>query len=454
MNNKLKSLLNSLSQPQLIEIIHATHASDEHARSVIEQAIAVYDPKELYKITNKLLTSVKNGRRYIDYYESHAFSEQLDRINNGIEKLLPQDPKLALKLCQRFIEIDGSICERVDGSDGFLSHCYLTTYQLLDRAFAATESQIEEVGNYLYEVYSQDNYGLRSYMLEQCKQSLRTGADEVIKRRLAEDTSAGDYQALAVLKVIADARGDVDTYIQLVRQRYEQLNRPIADQDICGIAKRLNDAFRSEEAIDWLKQIDDDSLDHSTKIKLLMEAYKLEGQDKKAQALLWQRFERYLSTEDYRQYLRHGTQEDKAAAQEKALQLAKAYHSLGDSLQFLADIDLWDELEKVIVEHAKADTLDGADYSIYRKLSTALSKQGKYLPATLLRRVLVGQVLDGGKSQYYNYALSDLKKAYDFAHQVNDWQGFDEHQCFFDQLKSTHFRKHSFWSGIETGKHV
>ena len=201
MNNKLKNLLNSFSQEQLVAVINAVYDSDKHCRSVIEQAIAAYDPKELYKFTNKLLTSIKNGKRFIDYYESRAFSEQLDRINESIDKLLPQDPKLALKLCQRFIEIDSRICERVDDSDGFLLDCYLTTYQLLDRAFMATDSHSELVGAYLYEIYSNDEYGLRGYILEQCKQSLRAGADEVIKTLLAEDSSAKDYKALAALNL-------------------------------------------------------------------------------------------------------------------------------------------------------------------------------------------------------------------------------------------------------------
>ncbi|ODS22917.1 hypothetical protein AB835_11740 [Candidatus Endobugula sertula] len=454
MNNKLKTLLNSLTQEQLITVVQELYDSDKHTRSIVEQAIAAYDPKELYNLTNKLLTSIKNGKRFIDYYASRDFAEQLDCINEGIEKLLPQDPKLALKLCQRFIEIDGRICERVDDSDGFLMDCYLTTYQLLDRAFIATESHSELVGVYLYEIYSKDEYGLRGYILEQRKQSLRAGADKVVKRLLEEDHSAKDYKCLAAFKTIADAQGDVDTYIQLVEEDYQRLNRTIADRAICDIAKRLNDAFRADEAINWLNQIDDDNHYYSKKIDLLMEAYKLEGQDKQALQLLWQRFERYLSMEDYFHYLRYCSQEEKTVAQDKALKLAKSHHSLSCTLQFLADIEQWDEVENIVIEQAKADMLDGTDYSVYRKLSTALSKQAKYLSATLLRRVLVSQVLDGGKSKYYHYALSDLKKAYDFSGQVRDWRGFDQHQIFFDQLKEKHFRKHSFWSDIEIGKHA
>lgn len=83
MNNKLKTLLNGLTQEQLVTVIQAVYDSDKNTRSVVEQAIAAYDPKELYKLTNKLLTSIKNGKRFIDYYASRDFVEQLDRINEA-----------------------------------------------------------------------------------------------------------------------------------------------------------------------------------------------------------------------------------------------------------------------------------------------------------------------------------------------------------------------------------
>jgi len=103
----------------------------------------------------------------------------------------------------------------------------------------------------------------------------------------------------------------------------------------------------------------------------------------------------------------------------------------------------------LILEHAKADTLNGADYSQYRKLSTSLAKQGRGLAATLLRRALVADVLQRAKSQYYHYAVSDLKKANDFAQTVNDWQGFATHDTFMQTLQTQHARKSAFWSKLD-----
>jgi hypothetical protein len=448
MNKTLKDTLKQLSPDQLMHIIEQAHASDKDCQAIIEQAIAAYNPKELYKLTNKAITSIKNGTRFISYRESYEFEQKLDRINEGIEKLISEAPDLAIKLCQRLIEIDGRICERVDDSNGFLSICYATTYSLLDRAFIAANSDNDVVGRYLYEVYSQDQYGLRGDLLDNTKQSLRAGADKVLET-LLQDRPLEEYITLHALKIIADTRGDVDAYIELVKQDVQRLARPLSDQSICEIATRLNAAFRSEEAIHWLNKIGEDSHYYSQKVSLLIEAYQLEGKDNQARQILWQRFERCLGAEDYLAYLKHATESERDTAQAKAVALAKKYTHLSSTLAFLADIQQWDEVNALILQHAKADTLNGAYYSQYRKLSTTLAKQGRGLAATLLCRALVTDVLYRAQSKYYHYAVSDLKKANNFAQTVSDWQDFATHDTFMQTLQTQHARKSAFWSKLD-----
>ena len=447
MNKKLKNILEKLSPDQLIQVICQAHASNKDVQSVIEQAIAAYDPKESYKITNKAVTGIKNGKRFISYRESFSFADKLDQINQGIEQLITQAPDLAIKLCQRFIEIDGSICERVDDSSGFLSDCYMTTYELLDRAFIEAKSEPEVVGNYLYDVYSQDDYGLRGYILENCKQSLKAGADYVLER-LLRGRPLKDYVNLNALKIIADVRGDVDAYIALIKQDEQRFNRPLSARSIFEIAKRLNAAFRSEEAITWLNKVEDDGYHYSEKIQLLIEAYQLEGKDQQARQLLWERFERYLRAEDYLTYLKYAKEPEKNTVETKAVTLAKTHDDLSSTLAFLTDIHQWNEVEAIIIARTKAETLDGSNYSLFRKLSNSLSQQEKNLAATLLRRVLVEDVLDRAQSKYYHYAVSDLKKANDFAESVTNWQDFASHQAFMQSLQTRHARKHAFWSKV------
>lgn len=452
MKKALKLILETLSREQMIQVIEEAYSnSGKDNKSVLEQAISAYKPKELYKFVSKAISSINKGTRFINYRESHDFASKLEHVNKGIEQLLPLAPDLALKLCQRFIAIDGSICQRMDDSAGYLTDVYYASYRLLDQAFVAANTNAQVIAKYLYDTYSQDEYGLRGYILECSTQSLKAGADHVLET-LLQKHPLNDYATLAARKVIADSRKDVDAYIQLLRLDANRGNRSLSDESICDIACRLNAGFRGQEAIEWLNKIDDDSHHYSKKIELLMEACRLEGKDTHARALLWQRFERTLNCMDYDAYLKHTPERERETIKRKAIALAKAHQAPGQTLRFLQDIQLWEEIERMILDQARADTLNTADYSFYRKLSTALDGQSKSLSAALIRRELVLDVLHQGLSKYYQYAVSDLKKAHDFAQHVSDWQNFTTHEAFMLSLETQHIRKSAFWAKVENAK--
>jgi len=174
----------------------------------------------------------------------------------------------------------------------------------------------------------------------------------------------------------------------------------------------------------------------------------LEGNETKARELLWERFERHLHADDYLAYLKRATGIEQEVAQSKAIELAKECASLDSTLAFLENIQVWDEVEAIIINHAKANTLNNGGYSLYRKLSSSLAHQGKDLSAVLLRRALVDDVLYRAQSRYYHYAASDLKKAHDFSKTVTDWKGFATHQSFIQKLQAQHARKYAFWSKV------
>ena len=128
------------------------------------------------------------------------------------------------------------------------------------------------------------------------------------------------------------------------------------------------------------------------------------------------------------------------------MQIAKDSPRLASALKFLQDLQEFDAIEQLYF--AREEEVDGSDYSIYRKLSTELNKQGKSLIATLLRRTLVEDVLAAARSKSYRYAASDLKLASDFTANISDLKGYPTHADFLNQLRSQHPRKMSFWTLI------
>nr|MCH9691673.1 hypothetical protein [Gammaproteobacteria bacterium] len=449
MNKTLQTTLRKLSQEQLIQVVHQVYESGRAAQALVAQAVAAYNPKELYKLTRRAIADLKKMRRFIDYQASHEFSGKLEQINQSIEKLVNLAPDLAVELCQKFIAIDGGICDRVDDSSGFLTACYTTTYKILDRAFCEAKTDPQVIGTYLFEIYRNDDYGLRGHILGCSKHSLKSAAGEVLES-LLQAQPLKDYQRHSALKAIADARGDVDSYITLVEQAALSFHSSLPNpRDICAIAERLNAVFRSEEAINWLQKIGDDEHHYAKKTQLLIEAHSLEGQNSEVRRLYWARFEHYLSIDDYLAYLKYSDASDKQAITQKAIDYARNHSNTSRAFTFLEGINEWDILAAEIIGKVRSGAMENAGFSGYRKLSTRLANHKQYLAATLLRRVLVSELLNSAQSNYYHYGASDLKKAAEFAAEVSDWLDMDAHSTYMKALHNQHGRKYAFWSKVE-----
>ncbi len=450
--------LNNLSKEALIEIIVNVANDNRETKKLVTTFMAAHDPKEMYKALNKDVISIKNGKRFISYYEAGAFTAQLDSILSKVDNFLAkQAPDLAIKICKRFIEIDEKLFERIDDSNGCLGSFYYDVFEILDKAFSFSDEPPKEIADYILSIYFNDDYGNRGAIVDCLKLCLTEPVVRALETALPDiksldttpefnrdhpswdfDAYMHNHRVISIHKKIADKRQDVDRYIDLVN--LDKVN----DKDICKIAKRLNGAFRSEEAISWLNKINDNSFDSYTRDKLLIEAYMLEGDAQKAKTVIWNNFKKSLAVEKYFEYLKLADESEKEYAAKEALQLAKDSPHLASAFKFLQDLQEFDAIEQLYF--TREEEVDGSDYSVYRKLSTELNKQGKSLIATLLRRKLVDDILSAARSKSYKYAASDLKLASDFAKNISNWKGYSTHTDFLNQLKSQHPRKVSFWS--------
>lgn len=458
MSKAINEKLNNLSKEALIEIIVNVANENRETKKLVSTLMAAHDPKEMHKALNKEITSIKNGKRFISYYEANAFTAQLDSILSKIDNYLAkQAADLAIKLCKRFIEIDEKLFERIDDSNGCLGSFYYDVFEVLDKAFSFSSEPPQAIVDFILSIYFNDAYGNRGAIVDCLKLCLTEPVITAFETALPDIKSPNttpefnrdhpswnfeaymhNHRVISIHKKIADKQQDVDRYIELIKLE------KVDNKAICKIAKRLNAAFRSEEAISWLKQIDDNSFDSYTRDKLLIEAYMLESDVQQAKTIIWNNFKNSLAVDTYFEYLKLADDNEKEHAVKQALQIAKDSPHLASALKFLQDLQEFDAIEQLYF--AREEEVDGSDYSIYRKLSTELNKQGKSLIATLLRRKLVEDVLTAARSKSYKYAASDLKLASDFAKNISEWKGYQTHADFLNQLKSQHPRKMSFWS--------
>ena len=67
------------------------------------------------------------------------------------------------------------------------------------------------------------------------------------------------------------------------------------------------------------------------------------------------------------------------------------------------------------------------------------------LAATLLRRAMVEDTLDGAKSKRYRHAARHLAECQSLASLISDYGQFETHDAFVARLRTRHGRKSGFW---------
>jgi hypothetical protein len=68
------------------------------------------------------------------------------------------------------------------------------------------------------------------------------------------------------------------------------------------------------------------------------------------------------------------------------------------------------------------------------------------LAATLLRRSMIEDTLDGAKSKRYRHAVRHLAECQSLASLISDYGQFETHEGFVARLRAGHGRKAGFWT--------
>jgi hypothetical protein len=71
------------------------------------------------------------------------------------------------------------------------------------------------------------------------------------------------------------------------------------------------------------------------------------------------------------------------------------------------------------------------------------------LAATLLRRAMIEDTLDGAKSTRYKHAARHLLECSSLARGIQDFGAFETHEMFVGRLRAKHGRKTGFWAQVD-----
>lgn len=456
----LKKQLVTLGADVLAERLIELSMNNNDIAQEVELMILRTDSKKLAKKIKQTINGIKRSTRFIPWNEASEFSNNLYQISRSVEDdLLPRDPAMAAECIEKFFTIDKYIHERVDDSNGIVGQFYYSLSELWGKVWSSYPNRdSKSLAEKIYQLLLDNGYASKDHLIQHSASALGESGLAALENLINENKNGFDKHDLSWMhQAIADASGDPDKYIQVIKQ-YSVIN----EQTVCDIAERLLKKWRGTEAINWLlyhpdnvgpaeksNLFDPSKVSCSKRFDLLIEAYESESMSKEAQSLRWILFEKTLNKDYYDALLKHQTPEEIKHIKNKAYQFAcEEFDGLIDTLlEFLSNIQAYDELNRIIQK--KYDLLSETSYHFYRPLSKALATAGYPLSATLLRRKLIDGVLNKAISKYYKYAVADLSISQRLAKEITQWHQFQTHSTYMENLETKHKRKSAFWSKVK-----
>lgn len=429
-------------------------------------------PQAVAKAVDRRLTALNASRGAISWEKTRALASELDGLRRVIaDTLAPLDASAAAERLRRFIGLAPKVFERVDDSSGNFGDVFRNAVLDLGVAWARiTDRDPKQLAAEVLELLHHDDYGVIDGLVAAAAPALGEAGllalNELVRAALTTRgnpaTSHGlDWRKLrlqSVLSQVADARGDVDAYIAV------QTAEKGDSIDVLGIARRLLDANRPAEALDWLDRRTPrptlrvmtyaDLQDHEAGVQrppgldweretLRVRALEMLGRRTEAQEVRWCLFEQTLQADLLRSYLKYLPDFEDDEALERAFAVAFAHPSAVMALAFLIQ---WPNLKlaaKLVVTRVEA--LDGRHYEILNVAAEALGEHHAYA-ATLLHRRMIDSVLERAANKSYSYAAKNLRACAALAKQVDWTHDLQSHAGYVAGLRKRHGRKSGFWS--------
>jgi hypothetical protein len=415
----------------------------------------------------KRLVALRSARSFIDWQKRRDFVKDLDLQRAMIvDRVAQTRADLALDLMWRFMDLAEPVLNRVDDSSGSVGDTFRAACEDLGTIAVKAKPDPESLADRVFAAVTANDYGVFDGLVTTMIPALGDVGALHLKDRLTRaltDRSGKvdkrDYQARvwrSALQTLADGQGDVDAYIALVPP--EERRMPHYGTEI---GRRLLAAGRATEALAALEQArpkrstaktapDDDLFPTGFPAddgweETYIEALEATGEKDEAQRLRWAAFKERLSADQLRAYLKRLPDFDDVEAEERAMQHALGFRSFAAALGFFHS---WPEPTRAAqLVLTRTSEINGNLYYLLDPVAQLI--EGKHpLAATLLRRAMIEDSLDGAKSTRYKHAVRHLLECQSLASSIKDFGSFETHEVFVSRLRAEHGRKTGFWGQV------
>lgn len=469
--------LEVLGTERLAELLIEISMGDAAAKRRLRMELAgTGSPGELAKEIRKRLTSIARSQSFIDWRSVRAIAGDLETQRQAIvEKVAKADTKEALELLWRFMALATSIFERSDDGSGTIIGIFHDACEDIGHVAALAKVDPIVFADRVFDALVVNDYGqydgligiaapaLGPSGLEHLKQRMIDLSNQPVKRPADKDRRAVGWGSggtiyedeiaersrlstvSLAMKDIADAEGDVDSFIGQYDEKTRKVPKIAAE-----IGKRLLAAGRAEEALAFIDAAEHRKSDSWDWPDFEWEDARIEvldalGRPEEAQAARWGCFERSLSADHLRAYLKRLADFDDVEAEEKALDYAQKSQSLIQALFFLVSWPALDRAAALVVQ--RAAELDGDQYEILPRVADALAAKHP-LAATLVLRALIDFSLTHSRSSRYKHTARHLLVCSSLSSAIRGFGAFETHDGYAARLRREHAKKTSFWSII------
>lgn len=493
----------SLGAPKLVEVLVELAASNPDVAERLERLLSVTGSGKPYAAAiRKQLSSLIGKNRYYDYYEAGGLAGSLDGIRQSIvSDMGAQNPALAAELLKELLEACDRAVECADDSNGEIGAVFTDVATNWAEALCnMPNADSQKLAEELFEIITRDQYGFTDSVIEKASPALGNKGMKALEKltrkaladlpkpkpaasdakprmkvvlgrnadpsvlpallgqmgvgfggvdlfdlegnELVSGAAASRYIYTGLLRDIADAKGDVDLFIEACGMD----ERPEAYAQ--EIAERLINKNRAEEALAWLAKSPTRGEWFDDKpVWLKIKALEQLGRKDDAQTTRWDAFQRSMDERFYVDYVDHAPKAEHDTIRTKAIEEAHCQLNPYRAIAFLTWLRDTAALKELVLKYK--EKLNG-DY--YRELTAAADFLAPEEPeaAALIYRSMVTRVLEKGSSKYYVYAARNLRKAEACAQHFRDGQSIvSTHAEYMQALKSKHGRKYSFWQQAE-----
>lgn len=451
----------------------ATILMDLSVDSYVKRALrlelfAEASPEGLALEISKRLAAIAKASSRIHWRKRAAFARDLDLHLRMILRLAETDAKTALTLLMDFLDLAGSVFDRISQAEGPIGEVFAEARDTVGDIAPAAKIAPVDLADRVARLILCDDHFIFGPLVAVAAPSLGPAGlarlDERLQAALADRParSAGAYDAKAsvvrdALRRLADISGDVGGFIATFSEAQRRFPAIAAE-----IGRRLLAAGKVREALAALDLAapnlkprsllssraaePDDPVDRALWEDVYLDALQANGRQDEAQRRRWAAFEATLSISRLRAFLKGLPDFDDVVAEDDAKKIAAEFPRFDAALAFLIE---WPDLpaaSRLIV--ARHGAINGADEELLTAAARRL--EGAYpLAATLLLRAMIRNTLTYGIAGRYKAAAQQWLEVESLAPMIADFGEFPDHQTFMADLRAVHGRKQGFRSELE-----